>query len=160
MIITVKEIGQVSEEKKGTRSWYTLPVKYQDDRGGEKEKKFKSFDALWPQVKKIVVGKSYDVSLKKDGDYWVWTDLKEVAGGGGSPQRASAVSTGRDFESKEERALRQRLIVNQSSLTTAIEMFKVLGTTPNSVEEIYDLASNVRDWVFENNSQQREPEVD
>lgn len=164
MQVTVLEIGSVTEEKKGRNSWYTLPVKYRDDRGGEKEKKFKSFDKLWPQIKEMEVGKTYDVQVKKEGDFWNWVNISEVQGGGtsssGTSPRNNGVSVNRDWETKEERAIRQKLITSQSSVTAAIEIFKLLEEKPGSVEEIFDLAKRVQDFHFNGSDSQKEPEVD
>lgn len=59
-------------------------------------------------------------------------------------------SASRDFETKEERTARQRLIVRQSSLAQAIA---VTGSGTSKVKDILALAEKFTDWVFEEESE-------
>lgn len=69
------------------------------------------------------------------------------------PQKAGANTNtansyqARDFETKEERVLKQRLIVRQSSLTTAISVLSVGAKTLNK-DDVKALAEEFYDFVF------------
>ena len=68
-----------------------------------------------------------------------------------SPARASTntFSGGRDFETREERAARQVLIVKQSSLTAALKYRELIDDVGN-VEDVIATAQEFADWVFDN----------
>lgn len=68
-----------------------------------------------------------------------------------APKAGSFVSTGRDFETREERAARQVLIVKQSSLAQAVE-FLGPQSTGTTEEEVLETAQRFADWVFDNGS--------
>jgi hypothetical protein len=160
MQITVTEIGEAEKSTKGKNSWYTLPVKYTNDRGQEGGKKFVSFEKVWPEAKTLEVGKTYDVKVTKEGSNWVWQSINEIQGGatpsGGTSRPAPlSNSAGRDWETKEERAIRQKMIVAQSCLGYALEFHKLHEEKP-SREELLDTAQFFADHVLGNNTPEAE----
>lgn len=56
--------------------------------------------------------------------------------------------TARDFESKEERTVKQRLIVRQSSVAQAVQILSV-GAKSVNVEDVKKLAEELTDFVYE-----------
>lgn len=67
--------------------------------------------------------------------------------------------TGSNYETKEERAARQRLIVRQSSITAALGYYNARGEeVPADPQDVFDLAEAFCDWVFENNKTTKEVE--
>jgi hypothetical protein len=67
--------------------------------------------------------------------------------GNRQPARAGRV-TGSNYETPEERAKRQVLIVRQSSIGTAVEALKLTGRVPEKIEEIFDLAKEIEKYVW------------
>jgi hypothetical protein len=68
---------------------------------------------------------------------------------GAAPRAATnTFSGGRDFETREERAARQVLIVKQSSLAQAVEFLKTSEGT--GIGDVLDTAQQFADWVFDN----------
>ena len=69
------------------------------------------------------------------------------------PQGGATAAPSRSFETPEERALRQKLIVRQSSITAALELVKLNnpkgGVNPGQVIE---LAEFFDDWVWSRGS--------
>ena len=94
-------------------------------------------------------------------DYWTWTEVSrddgtapEVGVGSGPNPAPTKVSNGtgpvrttNTYETPEERAEKQRLIVKQSSLAQAIEFHKDQGQKP-TVDDVLELAQRFNDWVY------------
>lgn len=58
-------------------------------------------------------------------------------------------AVGRDFENKEERTIKQQLIVRQSALSTAVSTLSV-GSKGVNPDDVINLATRYYDWVFNN----------
>ena len=139
--IEVLSVSPVSDETgKGGGKYKKLEVAYKRlDRDGKVEGKpifdFANKD-IFKAVSELHVGDVKQITAEKnDGGYWQWTAIdepgapKETADkpADASPARKSYPAkagvgkvTGSNYETKEERAARQILIVRQSSLSSAI----------------------------------------
>jgi len=89
-------------------------------------------------------------NLEKEGAFWAIKALAKGELATPLPSRtawkAGNSAASRDFETKEERALRQKLIVRQSSISTAILFAKeIKGKTE---EQVFELADKVEAWVW------------
>jgi len=100
------------------------------------------------------MGDVFDIAqVKNEKGYWDWTAatpataIKEVPADVGGAKTASSAGKS-TYETSEERAARQRLIVRQSSLSNAVDILTV-GAKTLSVEQVLDLAEQLTDWVFE-----------
>lgn len=72
-----------------------------------------------------------------------------------SPTNATPVRTGNTYETPEERAIKQRFIIRQSSLTNAIEILKNGDKkTPLNLENATALAESLVHWVYESGNAQ------
>lgn len=138
---------------------------------------YKSDDGDVRTIAKPVTGLTYNQPLKKalselsPGDQFTleqeknaggFNDVKTISKGWaeGQPSLPSAASASkassgssnsyqaRDFETKEERTIKQRLIVRQSSLSNAVDILTVGNKTVNK-EDVKVLAQELADWVFE-----------
>lgn len=141
-----------------------LEVTYKDDNGQTKTKKLMSFSnpAVFSTLKDASKGDVFDIEMEKNGEYWNWTSVTSVDGsvasapssGAGFQKAATTAPPGRsNFETPEERALRQRLIVRQSSLAQAIEWTKLcqeVSGEPGLLnhETMLVLAEQFYDWVY------------
>ena len=152
MQITVIDVGAPNTHAaKNGRTYQSLEVTYKNDQGQAQSKKLMSFAN--PQVFKAaqewIKGSVVTVTTEKDANgYWQWIGL-----GGGDSIVAESKSantgnatrvTGSNYETKEERAARQILIVRQSSLSSAVEL---LGTG-KSVADVIATAKQFEAYVF------------
>lgn len=107
-----------------------------------------------------MVGQTVEVENKKEGDFWQWVSINaNTASTSQAPASAGSASptrvTGSNYETKEERAARQVLIVKQSSLSNAVALASVGAKTPPKTEDVLELAQVLADWVFD--AQEKNP---
>jgi len=125
-----------------------------------KTKKLMSFvnPAVFATAKDAKQGEIYEVVSVKEGEYFQWTSMVKSDGSSAASQGASnaapaatgrtaASSSGRDFESKDERAERQRLIVRQSAVNYAIAMLSPGAKTALDKAAVFALAETVVAFV-------------
>ena len=123
--------------------------------GQNRQQKIMSFanPQVFKQVQELV-GQTVEVEVgKNDKGFSEW---KAINVGGAAPSVAgpAAASTttrvsGSNYETKEERAARQVLIVKQSSLTAAVGTLSPGAKAALKPEEVIELAQRYADWVFE-----------
>jgi hypothetical protein len=156
VIITITEIGEAKHQSKGKSHWSEFEVKYTTDKGQDSKRTMRSFDNTWEASKAMEVGKSYDVSVKKnDKGYWEWVSIKETSAGGGSQSAArqgggNASSGGYwdekfllDKERFEFDKVKQPLIIRQSCISSAVASLP----PGSSVDEILARASAFEEYV-------------
>lgn len=115
---------------------------------------------LKAQLEGLVAGEQFTLEQEKNaGGFY---DVKSITKGwvegqpslptssGGKPAGAdkSTAYAGRDFESKDERTARQRLIVRQSSLSAAVSILTV-GAKSVDKEQVKSLANELTAFVFD-----------
>jgi hypothetical protein len=139
------------------KRYQVAEVIYKQD-GETKTKKIMSFanPAVFATVKEAKTGEVYTFTQEKDEKgYFQWNSITQGAEPSGVPANASAASpgrnpapsTGRDFETKDERAERQKLIVRQSSLSNAIATLAPGAKTALDPNVVLDLADKYVAWV-------------
>lgn len=150
MLIEIIAVGA----KQKIKTYYQVEVTYKDldkDRVGAKKLMSFSYPEVFNTLSKAEKGEQYEVTLKKEGDFWNWTDAskaeefeqeKKVAKTESTPTR---VTGGGNWETKEERAQRQVFIIRQSCLGHAVEFLKENGADKN---EIFALAADMEQWVL------------
>jgi hypothetical protein len=157
--ITIVNVGAPQQTSKGGRSWENMEVIYKDDSGKAGTKKLASFSN--PQVFKFIQGlNSGDqiwVENVKVGDFWQWSSAShENTGSSAAPSGGSQVSeskgstrvVGSNYETKEERQVRQIMIVRQSSLGHAVATFAVGGKTAPTPEAVIEVAKMYEQYVL------------
>jgi len=128
-----------------------------------KTKKLMSFvnPSVFATAKDAKQGEVYEVVNVKEGEYYQWTSMTKADGSsasaaqgatsgaviGGTANRQAASYSGRDFESKDERAERQRLIVRQSAVNYAIAMLSPGAKTALDKAAVFALAESVIAFV-------------
>ena len=152
--VNVINITETPKTNKIGKPYQELEIIYKDDSGKANTKKLMSFNQ--PEVYKAFVkasaGSVLTVESQKQGEYWVWVEI--VQAGSVSPSVGAVATTvtpvkaTSNYESQEERAVKQRYIVRQSSLSNAIAALSVGSKTPHSSEEIIDLAKEFEAYVF------------
>lgn len=150
------------------REYQSLEVTYKDDQGRVSSKKLMSFSN--PEVFKTAQtwekGDAVNIAMEKDdAGYWQWTKVladgeatpaptnASAGGASTSAPRASTAKptnrvTGSNYETKEERALRQLMIVRQSSLSNAVATLATHGS-PLSSEQVITLAKQYERFVMQ-----------
>lgn len=159
MQIQIIDVGTPNTHAaKNGRSYQSIEVTYKGNDGKVSSKKLMSFSNpnVFKTISGLTKGASIDVvTTKDDAGYWQWTGIND----GSSPAPAQAASstpattrvTGSNYETAEERAARQRLIVRQSSLSASVSILTV-GAKAVDKESVKSLAQELTDWVFETKS--------
>ena len=159
MQITVIDVGQPNTHStKNGRSYQSMEVTYKNDSGQVQSKKLMSFSNpdVFKQAKEWQKGDTVDVNTQKDDNgYWQWisigADAIAQATSTSSNAKPTTRVTGSNYETKEERAQRQVMIVRQSSISSAITALTAEGKRP-SVSEILGMAKEFENFVMDNNS--------
>lgn len=135
-------------------SFGQLDVAYKNlDDGKVSAKKVMSFGD-WKNAYEVLqsanANEQFTVKNEKKGDYWVWTEVSKGVSENNAtaPKSQSGNPVPRNtYETPEERARRQVLIVRQSSLSAAIDTLKTDKVVPKR-EEVVELAAYYHDFVF------------
>lgn len=150
------EIINVQATTKPTKngSYVQLDVAYKRlDNGKVEGKKIMSFankDA-YAVLSKANQGAQFTITSEKDGDYWQWVAVTPLSGttGEASPTKAPGFASPKStYETPEERAKRQVLIVRQSSLSAAIATLKT-DKKELDPQTVIELAERYNAWVFQ-----------
>lgn len=157
MQIQIIDVGMPNTHAaKNGRSYQSIEVTYKGSDGKVSSKKLMSFSnpSVFKAISGLTKGASVDVvTTKDDAGYWQWTGIND----GSTPSVATSTPatspatttrvTGSNYETAEERAARQLLIVRQSSLSNAVSILTV-GSKHVDKEEVKSLAQELSDWVF------------
>jgi hypothetical protein len=139
----------------GAKRWAKASVEYTYN-GEARKQNVMSFSN--PDVFKKVqelTGQTVEVELtKNDKGYSEWKSVSvgqnqqpNSSANGSSPTTTRV--TGSNYETKEERAARQVLIVKQSSLSNAISLLTTGAKTPPAKDDVLNLAQDFTDWVLD-----------
>ena len=172
MRIEIINVQAATKPTKTGKTYVQLDVAYKNlTRDGKIEGKmimpFQNPD-VHANLQKATMGQVFEVTTVKEGEYWQWSNVQEVAKEGNMEPQTSAASSGyaskgtpspkSTYETPEERAARQRLIVRQSCLSNAVETLKVdkKGVDPT---EALKLAERYVGWVFGEEAKVDVPDV-
>jgi hypothetical protein len=151
MLIKIINVSTETVPGKGKgRPYEQAEVVYKNERGEAKTWKLVSFSnpQVFETLKNSKSGEQYEITITKDGEYSKWSsatlsDGTAPAAVGTPANPAPAKTAGSTYETKEERALKQRLIVRQSSLAQAVALL------PDSdVISILEVADRFAAWVY------------
>ena len=146
------EVLSVSVEDKG--KYKSMEVAYKGSDGKATSKKMVSFGAQEAAYKALSNAKQGDVfqvqSEKNDKGYWDWIGIESGAGTTSvtAAKRGGNATPQSTYETAEERANKQVLIVRQSSLSNAVEYFKLNPKAFPAVQQVLDLAKEFEEHVF------------
>ena len=162
MQIHVIDVGQpTTHTAKTGRSYQSIEVTYKNAQGQAQSKKLMSFAN--PDVFKATQdwnkGDVIDVATQKDAKgYWQWTGIGAAAvasAEASSPVPATKTATrvtGSNYETKEERAARQVMIVRQSSISSAINALSVGADSAPTASKVIKLAKEFESYVLDKGS--------
>jgi hypothetical protein len=152
MQVTIKNVD-VENVVNGRKRYSKATVDYTYN-GEPRQQKIMSFanPDVFKKVQELV-GQTVEVELtKNDAGYSEWKSINSASGAAtttaNSPANTTRV-TGSNYETKEERAARQVLIVKQSSLTAAVATLAPGAKDALDPDEVIGLAQQYVDWVFE-----------
>lgn len=157
MLINIIDVGQPNTHAgKNGRSYQSLEVTYKDESGKVGSKKLMSFSnpGVFNTARNWEKGTTVDVITQKDDNgYWQWTGVNiggetQVAQQPTSKAAQPTRVTGSNYETKEERAARQVMIVRQSSLSNAVAALAVGGKNPLSAQVVIDYAKQLEAYVL------------
>lgn len=163
MQISVIDVGQpTTHAGNNGRSYQMIEVAYKNESGQIQQKKLFSFrnPDVFKEAQTWEKGQAVHVQAEKnDKGYWEWIGLGEAAANSSpapqssKPSNASTTTrvTGSNYETKEERAARQVMIVRQSSISSAVSALTASNNVPSS-EDILSLAKQFEDYVMGSNS--------
>ena len=158
MKFQVEIINVQSSTKPAKNGTYTqLDVAYKRlDTGKIEGKKIMSFTNkdVFSTLSKATTGNVFDVTTEKVGEYWQWIEVNAASGGSATSDAPQAKSFSSPtpkstYETPEERAKRQILIVRQSSLAQAVEILSVNpGKDKLQLGDVLQMADKLVDWVL------------
>lgn len=155
-LIKIINVDFESKSASNGRTYEVAEVIY-DSGGQKKDKKIMSFvnPLIFKQLKNAKKGDLFTLTQQKnDKGYWDWISLTE-----GSADKAESISEAsqgrqvnatpaRTYETAEERAERQRLIVRQSSLSAALATLSPGAKGALDPNMVVALAEVYTSWVF------------
>lgn len=146
---------------KNGKSYQAIEVAYKKD-GKIEGKKIMSFTnpAVFKAVQGLSQGDFITVTTEKnEAGYWQWEGVSKgdasaaptaspsaAATGGGTTK-----STGTSWETKEERAAKQVMIVRQSSISSAVALANAVGDKKSSADSIIRVAQEFEAYVMGSN---------
>lgn len=143
------EVLSVSVEDKG--KYKMMEVAYKSD-GKVTSKKVMSFGNAADVFKRLVTAKpgdAFDIkSEKNDKGYWDWVGISDGTGAVAAAKPAGNATPKSTYETAEERANRQVLIVRQSSLSNAVSYMALNNKKVPSVQEVVEVAKFFESYVF------------
>lgn len=162
MQISVIDVGQATTlTSSNGRSYQQIEVTYKDDSGKVATKKLMSFGnpTVFKTAQTWNKGDAVQIqAVKNDKGYWDWIGFGE---GGDTPvqqpqtqsysNKPATKVTGSNYETKEERAARQVMIVRQSSISSAVSALTANNNVPK-VDQILIMAKAFEDFVMGNDS--------
>lgn len=156
---------EVKPTKVAGKTYNLWKVVYKNKSFQDKVEEKKQAGFVAPQVEETLkstkYGDKFTVVREKDGDYWKWIQLKkegdEVMI---QPQQGNAVPVSKaptptpksTYETPEERAARQVMIVRQSSISSAVAALKVEKAALNS-NDVINMAKDFENYVLGKNPQ-------
>lgn len=146
------ELLEVSVEQSG-KGWSKANIKFRDiekNRSGTKTLvSFGDGAEVYKTLTTALTGSNFEITLKKNGEYWDWVKAVQIEQGINPAQFAGKSATpNRGFETPEERAQRQVYIVRQSSLANALSYLELTKQNKAAVADVTFIASQFEDYVF------------
>lgn len=160
MQISVIDVGEpTTHATSNGRSYQAIEVTYKGIDGKVSNKKLMSFSnpTVFKTAQTWQKGDNVNIqAVKNDKGYWDWVGFGDSNSSEEQPQAVSQPQssskpttrvTGSNYETKEERAQRQVMIVRQSSLSNAVATLATHGTKLNA-SQVIDLAKTYEGYVL------------
>lgn len=157
MQITIVDVAPaVAKTTSNGRMYQELEVTYKAADGKVTAKKLMSFSnpGVFQKASTLLKGNVVDVTTVKNAKtgYWDWTAINEGGETVAQPERSASPSptrvAGSNYETKEERAARQVMIVRQSSLSTAAAALTVGAKSSPTATDLISYAKQLELYVL------------
>lgn len=152
MQFVIKEVI-VETVTKGRNKWQVANVSYTSN-GEARTHKLLSFtnpDAF-ATVQTLNPGETVEVTItKNDQGYNQWAKVEKVDGAKAPAQAAPASGgrvTGSNYETPDERKVKQLYIARQNSVGNAVAMLTPGAKAPIKVDEVIELANQLVDYIY------------
>ena len=153
--ISVIAVEKTTATSKAGKPYQLVEVSYKNLTSGKVESnKVNQYSDLYSTAAGMQVGEQYTITKEKVNDFWNWTKIVQAAPGTqlqGEANTSKAKEVGQqikgNWETAEERAKKQVLIVKQSTLAQAVATLAV-GSKAVKPEDVLELAQKYTDWVF------------
>ncbi len=158
MQITVLNITKQTATSAGGKPYQKLEVAYKDSFGKVASKPIMPFGTQKPAFDALAEAKSGAVFtitvVKNDKGYNDWTAAVEAAPGTTmtQPTNDKAVNVKSTYETPEEREKKQRFIIKQSSIGSAISLLTINSKSQPSVDDVLNVAQKFYSWVVKDPS--------
>lgn len=153
MIVTLIDVGTPQSVKTARGSYQSLEVSYKNEQGQVQGKKLMSFanPSVFKDIQTFAKDDRVEIeAYKDDNGYWQWRNVKKEGDGSSSKSSSTTRVTGSNYETKEERAARQKYIVRQSSISSAVQLLTA-GDKTATVEDVLSVAKQLENYVFGEN---------
>lgn len=153
MIVTLIDVGTPQSVKTARGSYESLEVSYKNEQGQVQGKKLMSFanPSVFKDIQTFAKDDRVEIeAYKDDNGYWQWRNVKKEGDGASSKSSSTTRVTGSNYETKEERAARQKYIVRQSSISSSVQLLTA-GDKTATVEDVLSVAKQLENYVFGEN---------
>lgn len=164
--IEIVDIGSPTLVNTGKKPYNVIEVAFKEDGkiGGKKLLSFQN-EQIFLDIQKYKRGDFLAVQTEKDDKgFWQWVSISVENGGAAAGSKATEAKTGRvvgsTYETAEERKIKQRYIVRQSSITAALSFAELIKMSKPSVQSIIGMAQEFEAYVFSDVSEKKEEAVD
>lgn len=129
----------------------------EDGRTGSKTMMSFANPKVFDIFKNASEGDVFEVVERQDGEYTNWVSAVKTDGSapktasvpGAAAPAAKPGAIASQYETRDERNARQRLIVRQSSLSNAIELLTTGAKSPPELADVASLADSLVAYVYE-----------
>lgn len=156
-VAEIVDVSQVASTTKSGKPYTLLEVAYKRDGKMDGKKIFPFGDKeVYNKLKTLVKGDVVTITSEKEGEYWEWKRVQSgtvsqptstATTSTGSSTRAAVPAPKSNYETAEERAERQKIIVRQSSISNSISLLKTDKNHPK-LEEVLATAAKMYAWVM------------
>jgi len=161
MQFNISVLSCVTSTKTGKtgKPYQEVEVAYKDlNQNKVASKKIFSFSPIFKVAAGAQPGQQFTVEAQKPGEYWEWVSMTQLPPGTEQASTAAPTAskgsttpiTKSTYETAEERAARQVLIVKQSSISAAVAILSPGAKSSLKVEDVLSTAQTLTDWVFGN----------
>lgn len=146
---------------KGRNKYQIASVTYTVN-GANRTQKLLSFanPESFAAVQKFAPGASLEVTITKNDagyDQWAKVVAADDAAPVATPTATGGKVTGSNYETREERQMRQLHIVRQSSLSNAIALLSPGAKAPLDLDKVLETAQELVDFVYDDGKEDLAP---
>ena len=165
MQFTIKVVSKdITTKPTAKGSYQMITLAFRNEQSGKlEEKKLVPFGGehnarCFKIAQDASEGRLYEVTAEKGEQYWEWKDMKAlppdtvVNASVAAPVKSNSLQTttgARTYETAEERAERQVLIVRQSSLSAAVATLAIGAKSVVDPSKVLELAQQYTNFVFQ-----------